>query len=110
MRKTAPQEAVVLGAQHAWKGKGRDLHWWRARLEESVTHALNVWNLQTLSNVQECLNIILVDVKNGGVHVVQHLADAADILDDQVEHLILLTGRILEERPGKIKVVLFTRC
>lgn len=52
-----------------------------------------------MSDVQERLYIILINVDMGGVHVVQYLADAADILDHQVEHIILLTGRVLEQRP-----------
>lgn len=105
VRKRAPQEAVMLRAQHARKRKRGDFHWWRTGFEESVTHALNVQNLQTLSNVQECLNIVLVDVYMRGVHVVQYLANATDILDDQVKYLILLTGGILEQGPRKIKMV-----
>lgn len=54
-----------------------------------------------MSNVQESLNIVLVDVNMRGVHVVQYLANATDILDDQVENLILLTGGILEKGPRK---------
>lgn len=34
-----------------------------------------------------------------GIHVVQDLADATDILNDQVEHLVLLAGGVLEQRP-----------
>lgn len=97
----------MLRAQHAWKRKRGDFHWWRTGFEESITHGLNVWHLQTLSNVQECLNIILVDVYMRGVHVVQYLANATDILDDQVEYLILLTGGILEKGPRKLKMVLY---
>lgn len=107
VRKRAPQKAVMLRAQHARKRKSGDFHRWRTGFEESVTHALNVRNLQTLSDVQECLNIILVDVYMRGVHVVQYLANATDILDDQVEYLILLTGRILKKGPRKIKTVFY---
>lgn len=82
----------MLRGEHARERKGGDFHWRRTRLEESIAHALNVWNLQTLSNVQECLNVVLVDFKVGGVHIVQHLSDATDILNDQVEDLVLLTG------------------
>ncbi|TNN35492.1 hypothetical protein EYF80_054338 [Liparis tanakae] len=82
--KAAPQEAVVLRAQHAREGKGGDVHGRRTRLEEGVTHALDIWNLQALSDVQQRLHVVLVDVEvgvgaEGGQHVLVGLeADAFD--------------------------------
>lgn len=65
-------------------------------LEEGLAHALHHRHLQALCHLQQCHNVVRVQVQARRVHVVEQLPDPTDVLNDQVKDITLLR---LEQGP-----------
>lgn len=57
-----------------------------------------MFDLQALADLHQRVNVVLVELQVGRVHVVQNLPDAAHILNGQMENIVLLRRRVLEQR------------